>query len=108
MNTVGFVAPDLWKKQSISRFLPTVGEVLGSWPFAFPLVIIQWTLVLTEKRGGVWGEIGFTFTKHLLCARHVVLYQDLESLEKNPTGKEKPQVILPTQRRQLLAAFGCF
>lgn len=80
MNTVGFMATDLWKKQSISRFLPTVGEVLGTGPFVFPLVIIQWTLVLTEKRS--WGEMGFTFTKHLLGARYVVLYQDLESLEK--------------------------
>ena len=33
--------------------------------------------------------MGFTFTKHLLRARHVVLYQeDLESLEKTLQEKK--------------------
>ena len=90
MNIVGFMATDLQKKQSISRFLPAVAEVLGTWLLVFLLVIIQWTLSCPpreERRSP--GEMGFTFTKRLLCARHVVLHQeDSESLVKNPQERK--------------------
>lgn len=84
------MATDPWKKQSIGRYLPMVGGVLGKpWPFVFPLVIISRTIVPSEKRGGVGGKMGFTFTKHLLCARYLVLHQeDLESIGKTLQEKK--------------------
>lgn len=96
MNIVGFMATDLQKKQSISRFLPTVGEVLERGLLVFPLVIIQWTLSCSprEERRSPGRNGGSLLTKCLLCARHVVLHQeDSGKLRKKPTGKEKPPVI---------------
>ena len=89
------MATDLQKKQSISRFLPAVAEVLGTWLLVFLLVIIQWTLSCPprEERRSPGRNGIHVYQAPVMCQACSFTPRRFGKLSKKPTGKEKPRVI---------------